>query len=162
MKKISVYDIALPAAHHYLTQIEHLISKSSAANLRYQHAPGAFECGTHLAVAIGYALRMCFPLAGLDAPKPPENDLAAALQFAREQLASLTPEMFENAAEIPVTHKTGFSEHTQPGLEYLTIYALPNFIFHIATAHAALRAQGVDVGKADFDGLHDYPKGFHF
>ena len=28
--------------------------------------------------------------------------------------------------------------------------------------YAALRAAGVPLGKADFDGLHSYPPDFHF
>ena len=27
-------------------------------------------------------------------------------------------------------------------------------------AHVALKQAGVPLGKADFDGLHDYPEGF--
>jgi hypothetical protein len=29
-------------------------------------------------------------------------------------------------------------------------------------AHVALKQAGVPLGKADFDGLHDYPAGFSF
>jgi hypothetical protein len=29
-------------------------------------------------------------------------------------------------------------------------------------AHVALKRAGVPLGKADFDGLHDYPEGFSF
>ncbi|MET0361746.1 MAG: DUF1993 domain-containing protein [Sphingobium sp.] len=36
------------------------------------------------------------------------------------------------------------------GLSYLTGFALPNFYFHVTTAYAILRAQGVPLGKPDF------------
>jgi hypothetical protein len=29
-------------------------------------------------------------------------------------------------------------------------------------AFAILRANGIAIGKADFDGLHDYPEGFRW
>jgi hypothetical protein len=29
-------------------------------------------------------------------------------------------------------------------------------------AHVALKKAGVQLGKADFDGKHDYPEGFSF
>jgi hypothetical protein len=36
------------------------------------------------------------------------------------------------------------------GGAYLTGFALPNFYFHVTTAYALLRAQGVALGKPDF------------
>jgi hypothetical protein len=36
------------------------------------------------------------------------------------------------------------------GNDYLTRFALPNFLFHATTAYAILRNQGVSVGKPDF------------
>ena len=38
------------------------------------------------------------------------------------------------------------------GAEYLSEFALPNFYFHVVTAYAILRHNGVDVGKMDFLG----------
>jgi hypothetical protein len=41
------------------------------------------------------------------------------------------------------------------GFKYLTRFLLPNFYFHIATAHAILRQQGVAIGKKEYLGpLH--------
>ena len=39
-----------------------------------------------------------------------------------------------------------------PGDAYLLNFALPNFFFHVATAHDILRSQGVKVGKLDYLG----------
>ena len=36
------------------------------------------------------------------------------------------------------------------GADYLTRFALPNFLFHATTAYAILRNQGVSLGKPDF------------
>lgn len=38
------------------------------------------------------------------------------------------------------------------GADYVLGFALPNFWFHVTTAYAILRAQGVPVGKLDFLG----------
>jgi uncharacterized protein len=38
------------------------------------------------------------------------------------------------------------------GLDYLTQRALPNFFFHVTTAYAILRHNGVPLGKRDFIG----------
>jgi hypothetical protein len=36
------------------------------------------------------------------------------------------------------------------GADYFMEHALPNFFFHVTTAYALLRANGVTVGKPDF------------
>jgi hypothetical protein len=41
------------------------------------------------------------------------------------------------------------------GLPYLTSFALPNFYFHVTTAYAILRHNGVELGKRDFVGPPD-------
>ncbi|MDD2725623.1 MAG: DUF1993 domain-containing protein [Methylovulum sp.] len=38
------------------------------------------------------------------------------------------------------------------GQPYLLDFVLPNFYFHITTAYAILRHNGVEIGKADFIG----------
>jgi uncharacterized protein len=38
------------------------------------------------------------------------------------------------------------------GDDYLLTFALPNFFFHVTTAHDILRHKGVPIGKADFLG----------
>lgn len=41
------------------------------------------------------------------------------------------------------------------GVSYLLTFALPNFFFHIATAHGILRNSEVQVGKLDYLGHYD-------
>ena len=38
------------------------------------------------------------------------------------------------------------------GVQYLLGFALPNFYFHVTTAYAILRHNGVELGKPDFLG----------
>ena len=57
-----------------------------------------------------------------------------------------------------------FGDHslTFTGQDYLLNFVLPNLYFHQAMLYVALKQAGVRLGKADFDGLHDYPEGFSF
>lgn len=41
---------------------------------------------------------------------------------------------------------------TMKGSDYLLEYAQPNFYFHVTTAYAILRNNGIDVGKMDYLG----------
>ena len=38
------------------------------------------------------------------------------------------------------------------GQDYALNFALPNFYFHVTTAYAILRHNGLDIGKKDFLG----------
>ena len=61
-----------------------------------------------------------------------------------------------------IVHRAGFADLEQDGASFLHLYGMPNFLFHVTMGYAALRAAGVALGKADFDGFHDYPAGFAF
>ena len=61
-----------------------------------------------------------------------------------------------------IQHRAGFADLEQDGASFLHLYGMPNFLFHVTMGYAALRAAGVALGKADFDGSHDYPPGFAF
>lgn len=66
-------------------------------------------------------------------------------------LSGLSPVSLENteqrllALELPI----GLS-FDMDGAQYARDWALPQFYFHIMTAYAILRNQGVDLGKADY------------
>ena len=42
------------------------------------------------------------------------------------------------------------------GAEFAVQHAIPNFYFHLTTAYAVLRHNGVDVGKSDYLGEMPY------
>lgn len=60
------------------------------------------------------------------------------------------------SAQRLCTDQAGQATVTLPGEAFLSQYALPNFFFHLTSAYALLRQQGVPLGKADFDGWHRY------
>jgi hypothetical protein len=77
-------------------------------------------------------------------------------------LGGMRPDEFIGAEDRIIQHRAGFAEIEQKGTDFLFLYGLPNFFFHITMGYASLRAAGVVLGKADFDGFHDYPAGFRF
>ena len=46
--------------------------------------------------------------------------------------------------------KAGGRELNFKGFAYLETYAKPNFFFHLTTAYAILRHNGIELGKPDF------------
>jgi len=93
---------------------------------------------------------------------PPMEDNEKTLAELRERiaktlayLASLDPSALEGSETKEVKLAFGDFQPTFNGEDYLLGFALPNFYFHVTTAYAILRHQGVPLGKQDF--LGPYP-----
>lgn len=165
----ALYDASVPVLHHYLDRIEGMLTlvQGREALLLARLAPDMFTCGQQFATAMGFALRATYPLAGRPVPDAPDAGmdrigLLRRLVATRAALDALAPDDFSGAEARMVSHRAGFAELSQTGADYLHLFAMPNFLFHMAMGFAILRGQGVDIGKSDFDGLHDYPHGFRF
>lgn len=165
----ALYTASVPVFRYYLGRARLLVARTGdkAEILSARLAPDMFTASEQFATAAGFALRGTYPLAGLSVPDFPDlgRDLAglrARIDFADERLVALEPASFEGAETRKVQHRAGFAELDQTGQEYLTLFAMPNFLFHFSMAFAILRQNGIEIGKADFDGLHDYPHGFRF
>lgn len=57
-----------------------------------------------------------------------------------------------NAAEETRVSLPYWGDKTMSGYEYATEYLIPNFYFHVTTAYAIIRKNGVALGKSDFMG----------
>ena len=95
-------------------------------------------------------------LAGKEAPKHPDTEqtmgeLHARIRACVSFLDSLKTADFAQSEsrkiELPFLEKQYVL-----GSDYLTEMATPNFFFHVTTAYAILRHNGVDLGKRDFIG----------
>ena len=67
-------------------------------------------------------------------------------------MASVPASAFDGAESRRVTIKVAGQDRELAAAEYYQSVAIPNFYFHMATAHAILRSNGVVIGKTDFIG----------
>jgi uncharacterized protein len=155
-----MYQATVPVFRHYLAQVAAMVEKAGPEALEARIAD-AFPAGQQFATAAGFALRVVCPLAGREVPNLPQA-LGPRLAVARAMLGAMTPAEFDGAETRIIRHHAGFAVLEQTGSDFLHLYGLPNFFFHLTMGYAALRAAGVPLGKADFDGLHSYPAGFSF
>lgn len=155
-----LYAASVPVFRQYLGQVARMVDKAGAAALDHRIAD-AFPARQQFATAAGFALRIAFPLAGAAVAELP-TDLTQRLAAADAALAALDPAAFDGAEARLIRHRAGFADLEQDGATFLHLYGMPNFLFHLTMGYAALRAVGVPLGKADFDGLHSYPEGFRF
>jgi hypothetical protein len=96
-------------------------------------------------------------LAGQPVPSWPDTEttfveLRARIQKALDLVATITPEQLAGSEGRDVVLMQGGKEVKLLGLDYVTQRALPNFFFHVTTAYAILRHNGVHVGKRDYLG----------
>jgi hypothetical protein len=155
-----MYLASVPVFRHYLARVAAMAEKAGSEALSAQIAD-AFPAGQQFATAAGFALRVACPLAGREVPDLPQA-LGPRLAVARAMLGAMQPADFEGAETRVIRHQAGFAVLEQTGAEFLHLYGLPNFFFHLTMGYAALRVAGVPLGKADFDGFHSYPQDFRF
>lgn len=82
-------------------------------------------------------------------------ELKARIQSVQEYLAGFKPEDFAGTAERHISQPRWEGKYLT-GTEFAIQHAIPNIYFHITTAYAILRHNGVDVGKKDFLGSMPY------
>lgn len=90
------------------------------------------------------------------APKHEDNEttldqLQQRIASVLEYLSSVKKEDFANAEMQKITQPRWEQKYLH-GKEFLIEHAIPNVYFHVTTAYAILRHNGVDVGKKDYLG----------
>ena len=155
-----MYQASVPVFRHYLSRISGMVEAVGPEALNTQIAD-AFPASQQFSTAAGFALRIACPLAGREVPDLPQA-LGPRLAVARAMLGAMAPTDFDGAETRVIRHRAGFAELEQTGADFLHLYGLPNFFFHLSMGYAGLRLAGVPLGKADFDGFHSYPPEFHF
>ena len=96
-------------------------------------------------------------LAGVDSPKFDDNE--TTLTELRERInatiayvKSVPAEQIDGSEEKDITLPRRDGPIIMKGEAYLKHFVLPNFFFHLTTAYALLRHNGVEVGKMDYLG----------
>jgi hypothetical protein len=96
-------------------------------------------------------------LAGLEVPVYPDDEttfeqlegrIAKTIAF----LQSVSPDQVDGSEERPIQLILRSGELNFKGQDFLLHFVIPNFFFHVTTAYAILRHNGVEIGKRDFLG----------
>ena len=164
--QISMYTMSVEAFIPSLRALSKLLDKgaqhatarkfdaSVLANGRL--APDMFPLVKQVQIACDFAKNSSARLCGQDPPRFEDNEqtleeLKARIAKTVDYLQSLRAEAFKGSEDrdikIPLPNNNSLE---MKGLPYLNNWALPNFYFHVVTAYAILRHNGVDVGKRDF------------
>jgi len=167
---LSLYDACVPVFKQMLGGLDGVIAKAQAfaetrkiepdALFRARLYPDMFPFGRQVQVACDFARSVTARLSGSEVPayEDKEQDfdqlralIAATIAF----LDGFTAAQFAGSAQREIVLRPGTpKEKRLSGEKYLLNYGLPQFFFHVTTAYALLRHNGVEIGKRDYMGAY--------
>jgi hypothetical protein len=108
-------------------------------------------------LACDFAARAAARLAGEEPKSFPDTEITFAelqdrIRAARGYMAGFEPARYDGAETRAITLKMRGQEVTLSGENFLNLYSLPQFHFHLTTAYNILRHNGVELGKGDYMG----------
>jgi uncharacterized protein len=140
----------------------HAVAKSIDPNalLQARLYPDMFPLLKQVQIAADFARGIAARLAGVEVPvfegkEQGFADLDALLTRTLAFLDSVSPAQFAGRETAEILLRPGTpKEKKLTGQTYLSNYGLPQFLFHVTTAYAILRHNGLAIGKRDFMGAY--------
>jgi uncharacterized protein len=167
---ISMYAASVPVFKQMLTSLSDILSKAEAhataknidpnALLQARLYPDMFALTHQIQIASDFAKGVSARLAGVEVPAHEDNeqslaDLRARIAKTLTFIGGITPAQVDGSEQREIVLRPGTpKEKKLTGQAYLLHYGLPQFFFHVTTAYAILRHNGVEVGKMDFIGAY--------
>jgi hypothetical protein len=120
-------------------------------------APDMFPLSRQVQSASDSAKGCAARLAGIDVPRYEDTEttfpeLQARIARTVAFLQSVNAAQIDGSEDRTITLKLRSGEVKFPGRAYLLTFVLPNFFFHVTTAYAILRHNGLEIGKTDYLG----------
>ncbi|MEJ5041741.1 DUF1993 domain-containing protein [Pseudomonas sp. MYb398] len=165
---ISLYAASVPVFKQMLNALSDVLGKAQAhaeaknidANVFLQARlyPDMFPLVRQVQIAVDFAKGGSARLAEVELPKYDDTETTFA------ELQALIAKVLAFVEQIEakqIDGKEGIEIITRPGTpkekrftgqSYLLTYGLPQFFFHVTTAYAILRHNGVEIGKRDYMG----------
>lgn len=163
---ISMSSASLPVFASMLANLSHLLDKAQtfvdtkkcdpAAITQYRLAPDMLPFTRQIQIACDAAKNGIARLSGVEAPRFPDDEQTIAELKERiaktlEYLQSVPAQSVDGTETKEITFPVGRdSVRTMQGEAYLKQWVFPNLYFHITTAYAILRHNGVEIGKKDY------------
>jgi hypothetical protein len=161
------YDVMTAVFTKMLPNLKGILSKAEAdakarkidpqVFLQARLAPDMFNLTRQVQIATDQVKGGLARLSGSEVPSWEDKEATFAELIARVDKAiayvkTFKPEQFEGADARKIELKFPNATFSFNGRDYLFGFVLPNFYFHMTTAYAILRHNGVQLGKRDFTG----------
>lgn len=168
---LSMHQASVPVLVRALSNLREVLRKGEkhaaaagydpALLLQLRQAPDMFPLLRQVQIAADFAKGTTARLAGIEVPRYEDNEQSfSELQQRITKTLGFVDAVLQAevdaGAQRAITHGTGErARHFPSGEAYVTRFALPNFFFHVTTAYAILRHNGVPIGKKDFIGEYE-------
>lgn len=165
-----MYAHSVPVLKQMLTALRTILAKTDThlaakaiepdAVLQARLFPDMFPLIKQVQIAADFSRGIAARLAGVDVPAMEGNqktfaDLDALLAQTLAFLDSVNASQFQGKEDSEIVLRPGTpKEKKLSGQAYLANYGLPQFFFHVSTAYAILRHNGMDIGKRDYMGAY--------
>ncbi len=165
---VSMHAASVPVFNQMLNSLAAMLKKAEqhAIDKKFEPAvllnsrlfPDMFALTRQVQIACDFAKGVPGRLAEVDLPAFDDNeqtfaDLQVRITKTLEFINGLDAAAFEGSESRNIVLRPGTpKERTLQGQAYLLSYGIPQFFFHMTTAYALLRHNGVEVGKGDFMG----------
>lgn len=164
---ISMYQASVPAFIRALDNLAAILEKGAAhaqarkiddaVLLNSRLFPDMFPLARQVQLATDTARSGAGRLAGAEFPAYEDKeatfqDLVLRIRNTIAYLKSLQPAQIDGGEDKTITWQSRSSTKSMQGLPYLMSHLLPNVHFHVTTAYAILRHNGVELGKKDYLG----------
>src|SRR3954452_19309608 len=163
---VSLYTASVPVFKQMLGGLDDVLGKSQASALEKKIEPGAltqarlfpdmFPLSKQVQIACDFARGVSARLAGADVPVYEDkeqtfDELRALIAKTLVFVSGFDASRFDGSAQREIVLRPGTpKERRLSGETYLLNYGLPQFFFHVTTAYALLRHNGVEIGKRDY------------
>ena len=166
---LSMYQASVPVFLRMLTNLNVVLDKTMAhvaarkiepaALLNARLYPDMLPLVRQVQLVADFAKNTSARLAGVELPKFADTEtsfeeLKARIAKTAEFLKTLKPAQIDGTEEKEITFPIAGQPTTFKGQQYLFNSGLANFFFHVTTAYAILRHNGVELGKRDFLGAY--------
>jgi hypothetical protein len=164
---VSLYDVSVPVFIRSLSNLATILDKAAQHGETKKVDPKVFPATRLIAdmlpltsqiqIACDTAKGAAARLAGVEPPKHADtettlDELKARVAWTLDFIQTVKREQFQGAETREIVLQFPSRTLKFTGLDYVTKFVLPNFFFHVTTAYALLRKNGVEIGKMDFLG----------
>jgi uncharacterized protein len=163
---ISLYQASVPVFQHMLRNLTHILDKAAqhaaarkidpAALTTFRLFPDMLPFTRQVLIACDAAKNGMMRISGVEAPKFEDkeatfDELQARIRKTIDYLGTVPASAVDGQEDKEITFPVGpDNKRTMKAQAYLLTWVLPNFFFHITTAYAMLRHNGVELGKSDY------------